>query len=533
MTQRRRTIGAVVATVVALAVVIAVFAGAGRLPSTSPSASGGPTGAATGPAAVDPSRFVTRDGDAFVLDGEPFRAAGSNNYRPMFLDPAVVDQVMAAAADNGHSVLRAWAFNDIGDPADPATSIDPQNTTTYFQYWDADAGAPAFHEGEKGLVALDRMVASAKEHDVRLVLPFVNNWGPFGGMDQYVRWAGAEYHSDFYTDEQIRQWYRDWVEHLLTRVNTITGVAYRDEPTIMAWELANEARCLAAGEYEAGPDCTTETLTAWATEMAAFVKSVDPNHLVGFGDEGFLCEPGADHFAYDCSQGTDARAIAQIEDIDMVGLHVYPDHWGTTVDWSEQWILDHVALAAEVGKPVFIGELGWRGQAPRNAVFHQWLSSYFDQGGDVALYWLMQPRDEYSTPPDSDGFTAYCPSAVCTQVGQWTRRLNGEADLPPVADTDVLVTVAGTSGTVDLLANDVSLPSALDPASVDLDPAVGGIQTTLSTPDGELAVAAGVLTFTPAQGWSGRTRLTYTVADLDGRVAEPTSVTVRVTAADT
>ena len=538
MTLRRRTIGAVVAALVAVTVAVAIFTGVGRPPgvdpqvSPSPAVTGEATGAPTEPAAVDASQFVSRDGDAFVLAGEPFLAAGSNNYRPMFLDPAVVDQVMAAAADNGHTVLRAWAFNDIGDPDDPATSIDPQNTTTYFQYWDTDAGAPAFNEGEKGLEALDRMVASAKEHDVRLVLPFVNNWGPFGGMDQYVSWAGAEYHSDFYTDEQIRQWYKDWVEHLLTRVNTITGVAYRDEPTIMAWELANEARCLAAGDYEAGPDCTTETITAWATEMAAFVKSIDGNHLVGFGDEGFMCEPGADHFAYDCSQGTDSRAIAQIEDIDMVGLHVYPDHWGTTVDWSEQWILDHVALAAEVDKPVFIGELGWRGQAPRNAVFHQWLSAYFEQGGDVALYWLMQPRDEYSTPPDSDGFTAYCPGAVCTQVGMWTRSLNGETDLPPVADTDVLVSSVDLVGSVDLLANDVSLASELDRTSVDLDPATDGVQATLSTPEGELSVADGVLTFTPVAGWSGRSQLTYTVADLAGRVGEPASVTVRVTAID-
>lgn len=484
--------------------------------------------------------FVTRDGDRFMLEGEPFVAAGSNNYRPMFLQPAVVDQIMAAAADNHHAVLRAWAFNAIGDPADPTTSIDPQNATTYFQYWDTEAGAPAVNEGANGLEQLDYVVASAKEHGVRLVLPLVNNWGPFGGMDQYVQWAGLEHHGDFYTDETVRGWYREWVEHLLTRVNTITGVAYKDEPTIMAWELANEARCTASGRYEAGPDCTTETLTAWAAEMSEHVRSIDPNHLIGFGDEGFFCDDdagaagarGGGHWAYDCSQGVDARAIAQLEHIDMVGLHVYPDHWDTTVEWSEQYILDHVALAAEVDKPVFIGELGWRGHAPRSAVFAQWLTSYFAEGGDVALYWLMQPRDEYTTPPDSDGFTAYCPSAVCTQVGQWTRHLlEGETDLPPVAEVDVLIVTAGSPASVDVLANDVSLLSALDPGTIDLDPATAGVQSTVSLSEGELVAGGGTVTMTPVDGFTGRLSVPYTVADADGRVSEPVEIRVRVDAA--
>ena len=49
------------------------------------------------------------------------------------------------------------------------------------------------------------MVAAARTGQ-KLVLPLTNNWSDFGGIDQYVRWRGAAYHDDFYTDPVIKGW---------------------------------------------------------------------------------------------------------------------------------------------------------------------------------------------------------------------------------------------------------------------------------------------------------------------------------------
>ena len=496
--------------VAALAVAVAVVAVA--LPRTGPVA----------PAEA----FVTRDGSRLMLDGKPFAVAGSNNYRPMFLEPPLVDEIMKTAADNNLTVMRVWGFNDIGN-ADGTNSVDTANTPRYFHYWDGDS--PAYNDGEDGLQRLDYVVASAKRHNVRLVIPFVNNWASFGGMDQYVRWAGARYHSDFYTDPTIRQWYQDWVRHLLERTNVHTGVRYKDEPTIAVFELANEARCQAAGQYPRSPDCTTDTITSWVTEMAAYVKSIDSRHLLGFGDEGFMCDEGADHFAYDCSQGVDAAAIARLDDIDLVGLHLYPDHWKTDPQWATEYIKRHVALADEVGKPLFLGEYGWRGDAPRNIVFHQWLSAFHAGGGDIALYWMMQPRSEALTPLDQDGFTAYCPSPVCTQVSYWSQALlDGRTDFPPVADEDFLVAAAAQPVTIDVLASDVSPLSRLDRATVDLDPGTSGVQATVTLPAGAVVVVDGTVTYTPAAGFTGTAEIPYTVNDVEGRTSNVATLTIRI-----
>ena len=83
-------------------------------------------------------------------------------------------------------------------------------------------------------------------------------------MVRWLTWSNSSYknpyHDDFYVQPQIKTWYKQWITTLTSRVNVITGIAYNQEPTIFAWELANEPRCggdPSTGQYPTSPSgCT-------------------------------------------------------------------------------------------------------------------------------------------------------------------------------------------------------------------------------------------------------------------------------------
>ncbi|KAI5004159.1 hypothetical protein ZWY2020_031402 [Hordeum vulgare] len=90
--------------------------------------------------------------------------------------------------------------------------------------------------------ALDFVVSEAKRYKMRLILSLCNNWEDYGGKAQYdiiptVRWskeAGVDLTSDddFFSDPTLKGYYKAFVEAVLSRINTITNEAYKDDPTI-------------------------------------------------------------------------------------------------------------------------------------------------------------------------------------------------------------------------------------------------------------------------------------------------------------
>jgi mannan endo-1,4-beta-mannosidase len=254
--------------------------------------------------------------------------------------------------------------------------------------------------GENGLERLDHLIAGAERAGIRLILPLVNHWPDFGGMDRYVEWFEAASRDAFYTDPAIRGAYQSYVEQVLTRINTVTGRPYKDEPSILAWELANEPRC----------DCSDggAILIEWVGEMSRWIKQNDPNHLLGVGDEGFFGKHGVDCAAY-----------LEVPDIDFGTFHLYPQAWKQRdpLNFGLRWIEQHLAAGRSAGKPMLLEEYGMTVGGPRGLsstseredIYRAWLRAILEHEGAGDLAWMLASTDDETGElyPDYDRFTFY------------------------------------------------------------------------------------------------------------------------------
>jgi mannan endo-1,4-beta-mannosidase len=388
------------------------------------------------------------DAAGFELEGQPFCFAGSNNYYPIYKPKPVVDELFASARALGLTVMRVWGMLDRGslDGSVPDVDGEGHKQGVYFQYWDPAAGRPAYHEGENGLARLDYVLAAAAANDIKLIVVLVNNWRDFGGVAQYLTWYGRAQHHEFFTAPEVRRAYQDWVSHLIGRTNTVNGRKYRDDPTIVAWELANEPRCKGGGAFDRDSGWDTSTITTWAHEMSSFIKSLDPNHLVSVGDEGFLDWQG-EHFAYRANDGVDHAALTALPHVDFGTFHLYPDEWGAEPGFGERWIEDHLAVARGLGKPTLLEEYGSKVTRSRGTLgserdglerrlqrYRSWNERVLALGGVGALPWMLSAGDAGQPRyPDYDGFAFYGDDATGQLLARYAERYRTAPHCRPFA----------------------------------------------------------------------------------------------------
>ena len=71
------------------------------------------------------------------------------------------------------------------------------------------------------------------------------------------------------------------MQAMANRVNSINGLKYSEDPTILGWEIIGEPISGAHNYPVRPPNVTHYEVRQWLDEMAKELKAVDPNHLVG------------------------------------------------------------------------------------------------------------------------------------------------------------------------------------------------------------------------------------------------------------
>ncbi len=388
-----------------------------------------------------PNGFAYTQGTRFMLDGSPFYYAGTNCYYLTFKSQEAVDSVFKDAEAMGLKVIRVWGNLDVGVKTGTTDSEGKPVFTNnndgpgekdgiYFQYFDKDLGKPVINEGKDGLQKLDYALYQAEKHGIKLLITFTNYWDAFGGMGQYVKWAqelgiSGLKKDDFYTNETLKGWYKDYVNGLLNHTNPYTGRKLKDEPSVFAWELANEPRC------NTDAQCKDNILYNWAKEMSEYVKSVDPNHMVALGDEGFYNKPygyyneyTTSNYAFYGAEGVDFEKLMTIDTLDFGTPHLYLDQWGMKHTGTGQddllWFKIHGETCAELGKPVILEEFGLTNRTIRDSEYEQWFEVL---EGDVyetveyagTNYWMIASYIDGALYPDYDQYTVYGPEGTDTE----------------------------------------------------------------------------------------------------------------------
>jgi mannan endo-1,4-beta-mannosidase len=360
------------------------------------------------------SGFVKVEGTRFELDGADFSFQGTNFYRIALLERHSeweVYDTMRQLAAHGLRVVRFWAFScEDGNRAAPLIRWATEHERGY---------------NDEAWWRLDVTLDAARSAGLKVILPLVNFEPEYCGMEWWTKQViGDSDKHKFYTDDRVKRAFKAHVEHLLRRVNGKyrqrygERIEYRNDPTIMAIEVANEPHTRDWYEIERGQR-PGDLVYYWLRDITAFVRSIDRKHLISSGEEGYkVSHDWGDHrdkhrWIHNGSKGVDFARNVTLPNIDFATVHIYPDNWNIPSHemwWVREYLVkDRARIAHDAGKPIVLEEAGFA-DATRfpHHDYHQnrryWLAKMYEFANEAGYAGTMVWQ---SVPPgrDADSYT--------------------------------------------------------------------------------------------------------------------------------
>jgi len=312
--------------------------------------------------------FVSAKNGRLVANGKPYYFVGANYWYGSLLgmekDPKRGVERLRQELDflkaNGVTNLRLLAGAEGSGPMNGVMRVGPQLHGEYT----LSLGS---------LAALDLVLAEMGKRQMRAVIFLSNNWEWSGGFQQYLIWYKVisdewltkkptwdelrDNVAKFYSCDDCKAAYGTFAGRVINRKNLITQKLYVDDPTIMAWEIANEPRPMRPAANDA--------YKVWIAEAAEMIKGYDRNHLVTIGHEGWIGTESLKLF----------EEIHADKNVDYLTIHIWPKNWAwfengkmaegfpKAVEQTVKYINDNAAVAIKLKKPLVIEEFG----LPRDA----------------------------------------------------------------------------------------------------------------------------------------------------------------------
>jgi len=270
------------------------------------------------------TNFITRSGDQLTDGSTPFRFMALEAFDLHYMYDNLLDEWRVPDAWEQEGALKS--LSHLGGTANRIYALAVRKageSASILRHIEA----PGVYN-ETAFRGLDKAVQLAEQYNIRLVISLIDGRSHWGGPAQYAAFRGKT-EAQFWTDAQVKADYKAVVTYLLNRTNFYTGVQYKNNKTIFAWQLGNE---MSSGN-------ATSTY-AWMSEMAAHVKSIDSNHLVCSG-----------HYVRE--QEIPASYLSDAN-IDIIDAHYYGYHGYSSLLAK---LNEHVAITAG-SRPMMIGEFG-------------------------------------------------------------------------------------------------------------------------------------------------------------------------------
>ena len=298
---------------------------------------------------------VNADGQ-FVRDGKPYYFVGTNFWYGAILGSEgeggnrerlhkELDFLKSIGINNLRVLVGADGENGIKTRVEPSLQVAPgvYNDTI--------------------LAGLDYFMNELRERDMTAVLYLNNSWEWSGGYSVYLQWSG---HGDAVVPavdgwpaymeyvNSAKALFANHVNYIVSRTNRYNQIKYVDDPTIMSWQIGNEPRAFS--------DENKEPFARWMADVAAQIKSLDPNHMVSSGSEGsWGCEMDMNLF----------EKIHADPNINYLNIHIWPYNWSwvkadslkellpRAKENTKKYIDDHMVIARKYSKPIVLEEFGF------------------------------------------------------------------------------------------------------------------------------------------------------------------------------